>query len=111
MAEQPCCRRVGFPFEVKYALNEGHRALVRLNRTLKSLTEITPDSWVADRGQVEDLKAAAKALRERGWNPDGRPFEIPNGPCYVLDDRAGSASVSSRTSGRSRSSEITMALP
>ena len=88
VSEQPCCRRVGFPLGVKCALNEGHQALLRLVRTLKSLTEMT-EFRIADTGQVEDLKAAAKALRERGWDPDGRPFEIPNGPCYVLDDPRG----------------------
>jgi len=89
MAEQPCSRRVGFPSEVKYALNEGHRALVRLNRTLKSLTEITPDSRVADRGQVEDLKAAAKALRGAGLESGRETGRILNGPCYVFDDPSG----------------------
>jgi predicted enzyme related to lactoylglutathione lyase len=38
---------------------------------------------------VEDLKATAKELRKRGWKPEGRPFEIPNGPCYVFDDPSG----------------------
>ncbi len=38
---------------------------------------------------VEDLKATAKELRKRGWKPDGRPFEIPPGPCYVFDDPSG----------------------
>ncbi len=38
---------------------------------------------------VEDLKATAKALWKRGWKPGGRPFEIPNGPCYVFDDPSG----------------------
>jgi len=38
---------------------------------------------------VGDLKATAKELRKRGWKPDGRPFEIPNGPCYVFDDPSG----------------------
>lgn len=50
---------------------------------------MTPDFRIADTGQVEDLKAAAKPLRERGWNPDGTSFEILNGPCYVLDDPRG----------------------
>lgn len=38
---------------------------------------------------VEDLKVTAKLLRKRGWKPDGRPFEIPNGPCYVFEDPSG----------------------
>jgi uncharacterized protein len=38
---------------------------------------------------VHDLKATAKELRKRGWKPEGRPFEIPNGPCYAFDDPSG----------------------
>ncbi len=38
---------------------------------------------------VQDLKATAKELRGRGWKADGRPFEIPPGPCYVFDDPSG----------------------
>ena len=38
---------------------------------------------------VADLKETAKDLRKRGWKPEGRPFEIPNGPCYVFEDPSG----------------------
>lgn len=38
---------------------------------------------------VADLKETGRDLRKRGWKPDGRPFEIPNGPCYVFDDPSG----------------------
>jgi predicted enzyme related to lactoylglutathione lyase len=38
---------------------------------------------------VEDLKAAAKELRSRGWKSEGRPFEIPPGPCYTFQDPSG----------------------
>lgn len=38
---------------------------------------------------VEDLKATVRALRIRGRKSDGRPFEIPNGPCYVFKDPSG----------------------
>jgi len=38
---------------------------------------------------VKDLKATAKQLRGRGWRPDGRPFEIPPGPCYTFKDPSG----------------------
>ena len=38
---------------------------------------------------VGDLKETAKGLRKRGWKPGGRPFEIPNGPCYVFEDPSG----------------------
>src|SRR3972149_7940656 len=36
---------------------------------------------------VGDLKATAKELRKRGWKPDGRPFEVPNGPRHDFDER------------------------
>ncbi len=39
--------------------------------------------------QVGTLKASAKELKGRGWKPDGGPFEIPNGPCYVFKDPSG----------------------
>ena len=29
---------------------------------------------------VADLKRTTRDLRSRGWKPEGRPFEIPNGP-------------------------------
>lgn len=38
---------------------------------------------------VADLKETAKALRKRGWKPEGRSFDIPNGPCYVFEDPSG----------------------
>lgn len=38
---------------------------------------------------VPDVKETAKGLRKRGWTSDGRPFEIPNGLCYVFDDPSG----------------------
>lgn len=38
---------------------------------------------------VADVKETAKDLRKRGWKSDGRPFEIPNGPCYAFDDPSG----------------------
>lgn len=38
---------------------------------------------------VKDLKAAAKDLRSRGWKSEGRPVEIPPGPCYVFKDPSG----------------------
>jgi len=39
--------------------------------------------------EVKDLKAAAKELRTRGWKSEGRPFEIPPGPCYTFKDPSG----------------------
>ena len=38
---------------------------------------------------VADLKRTTRDLRSRGWKPEGRPFEIPNGPCVVFDDPSG----------------------
>lgn len=38
---------------------------------------------------VRDLKGVAATLRKRGWKADGRPFEIPNGPCYAFEDPSG----------------------
>ena len=38
---------------------------------------------------VADLKETAKTLRKRGWKSEGRPFEIPNGPCYAFNDPSG----------------------
>ena len=38
---------------------------------------------------VADLKETTRLLRKRGWKPDGRPFEIPNGPCCAFDEPSG----------------------
>jgi len=43
--------------------------------------------------EVKDLRAASEALRSRGWKPEGRSFEIPNGPCYVFKDPSGNRLV------------------
>ena len=39
--------------------------------------------------EVDDLAAAAKELKKRGWKPKGAKVEIPNGPCYVFEDPSG----------------------
>ena len=39
--------------------------------------------------EVPDVRASAKALKARGWKPEGRSFEIPPGPCYVFKDPSG----------------------
>ena len=36
--------------------------------------------------EVKELKETARALKKRGWEPEGRSFEIPNGPCHVFED-------------------------
>jgi predicted enzyme related to lactoylglutathione lyase len=39
--------------------------------------------------RVQNLKAAMKELQGRGWQPEGRPFEIPHGPCITFRDPNG----------------------
>lgn len=39
--------------------------------------------------EVDDLAAASEALKERGWEPDGGRFEIPDGPCMNFKDKSG----------------------
>ena len=43
--------------------------------------------------QVEDLEVVSKRLREKGWNPEGEKFEIPEGPCYRFNDPSGNPLV------------------
>ena len=38
---------------------------------------------------VPDLDAAEKALRARGWKPEGPRFGIPDGDCYLYKDPSG----------------------
>jgi predicted enzyme related to lactoylglutathione lyase len=38
---------------------------------------------------VENLEATVEELKRRGWQSDGDPFEIPNGPCYRFTDPSG----------------------
>jgi len=38
---------------------------------------------------VDDLEAAAAALRARGWRSESDGFEIPPGPCYLFSDPSG----------------------
>jgi hypothetical protein len=40
---------------------------------------------------VPDLDAAIAALKARGWQCEGEPFEIPNGTCYRFADPSGYA--------------------
>ena len=39
--------------------------------------------------EVEDISAAAKQLKDRGWKQDGSEFEIPDGPCINFKDKSG----------------------
>jgi predicted enzyme related to lactoylglutathione lyase len=38
---------------------------------------------------VDDLAAAEKRLRARGWRPEGPSVEVPDGPCYLFKDPSG----------------------
>ena len=38
---------------------------------------------------VEDLDATVRALKKRGWKPEGGRIEIPNGPCCSFEDPSG----------------------
>jgi predicted enzyme related to lactoylglutathione lyase len=38
---------------------------------------------------VENLEATIKKLKRKGWQSDGDPFEVPNGPCYCFADPSG----------------------
>jgi hypothetical protein len=40
---------------------------------------------------VPDLDATTRALRARGWRPTTGPFGIPDGPCYLFEDKSGNA--------------------
>jgi predicted enzyme related to lactoylglutathione lyase len=42
---------------------------------------------------VEDLAAAERRLRARGWTPEGPAFEVPDGPCYLFKDPSGNELV------------------
>ena len=39
--------------------------------------------------EVDDLGAAIKELKAKGWKPDGGKFEIPDGPCVNFSDPSG----------------------
>ena len=39
--------------------------------------------------EVEDLDAAVKELKIKGWKPDGKKFEVPDGPCINFKDKSG----------------------
>lgn len=65
-------------------------AAIRLGRgPLILLADHRPAPSCMPLYEVEDVKAATKDLRRRGWKSEGRPFEIPNGPCYVFEDPSG----------------------
>ena len=67
-----------------------HVAALRLGRgPLVLLADHRPAPSCILVYEVGDLKETAKGLRKRGWKPEGRSFEIPNGPCYVFEDPSG----------------------
>jgi predicted enzyme related to lactoylglutathione lyase len=39
--------------------------------------------------EVANIEATMNALTRRGWEAEGEPFEIPNGPCCLFHDTSG----------------------
>src|SRR6185503_937466 len=39
--------------------------------------------------EVESINAAAEELKSRGWKPDGKKFEVPDGSCINFNDESG----------------------
>jgi len=39
--------------------------------------------------EVENIDAAAKELKAKGWKADGNSFEVPDGPCINFKDESG----------------------
>ena len=39
--------------------------------------------------QVDNLDSTTRDLKRRGWKSQGGRIEIPNGPCYVFNDKSG----------------------
>jgi catechol 2,3-dioxygenase-like lactoylglutathione lyase family enzyme len=39
--------------------------------------------------QVENINVAVEKLKSRGWKPDGKKFEVPDGPCFNFKDESG----------------------
>ena len=39
--------------------------------------------------EVDDLRAATRQLKEKGWKSDGSHFEVPDGPCINFNDPSG----------------------
>lgn len=39
--------------------------------------------------EVGNVDEAAKELEARGWTPDGKKFEVPDGPCINFKDESG----------------------
>ncbi|HYG49914.1 MAG TPA: hypothetical protein VD905_03380 [Flavobacteriales bacterium] len=39
--------------------------------------------------EVENLKSTVKELTSRGWEADGKKFEIPDGTCINFTDKSG----------------------
>ncbi|MEH7883694.1 VOC family protein [Bacillus sp. JJ1609] len=41
--------------------------------------------------EINDLSAKVKELKNRGWQEEKGPIEIPNGPCYIFKDTSGNS--------------------
>lgn len=39
--------------------------------------------------EVENINAVTEELKSRGWKPDGKKFEVPDGPCINFNDESG----------------------
>lgn len=39
--------------------------------------------------EVENINVAVEELKSRGWKPDGKKFEVPDGPCVNFKDESG----------------------
>src|SRR5580765_7163135 len=39
--------------------------------------------------EVENINAASEELKSRGWKPDGKKFDVPDGPCINFNDESG----------------------
>lgn len=39
--------------------------------------------------EVENIHTAAEALTARGWQAEGKLFEVPDGPCLNFQDKSG----------------------
>lgn len=65
-------------------------AAVRLGEgPLLLLAGHRPKGSVIQIYEVPKLRAAAAALRKRGWRPKGDAFGVPDGPCFLFEDPSG----------------------
>lgn len=63
-----------------FRVGEGPLVLLADHRPAKSCIPVY---------EVDDLVATAKALKRRGWKPEGAKFGLPNGDAYLFQDPSG----------------------